>query len=324
MINYNKTSLYFSRFTPTPLRTKLSSVIGAEEAQQYDRYLGLPAMVGRSKRNAFSYLVEKVRKRITSWSHRHLSQAGKEILVKAVLQAIPTYAMQLFKLPQSLRNELDQLLRQIWRGSNSNQKVHCWLAWTKLCSPKSVGGMGFHNFEAFNEALLNKDGGFLQIQIPCPVRFCKPNIFAAQIFEVSRNDNWLSMPLIYGDIARHLGFQRSSCVSSLIDWEVGWWNISLIEQVFHSEEGQMILKQSLGSRFIYDSVCWSGTTNGQYSVKSGYHRAMKIRGRSLATSSNSNNNGQSHLWQSIWSLCVLCNSGRNLREIVLRRTRMQH
>ncbi|XP_038719861.1 uncharacterized protein LOC120012500 [Tripterygium wilfordii] len=106
MINYNKTSVFFSRFTYTQLRVRMISMIGAAEAKRYNRYLGLPAMIGRSRRSVFHYILDKLRKKINCWSHRNLSQAGEEIFVKAVLQAVPTYAMQLFKFPKSLCNDI--------------------------------------------------------------------------------------------------------------------------------------------------------------------------------------------------------------------------
>ena len=43
-----------------------------------------------------------------------LSQAGREILIKAVVQAIPTYTMSYLKLPLGLCNEFESLIRKFW------------------------------------------------------------------------------------------------------------------------------------------------------------------------------------------------------------------
>jgi hypothetical protein len=61
--------------------------------------LGLPPVVGRAKRRAFNEIKDRVWWRLQGWKEKLLSQAGREILIKAVIQAIPTYAMSCFKFP---------------------------------------------------------------------------------------------------------------------------------------------------------------------------------------------------------------------------------
>ena len=39
-----------------------------------------------------------------------LSQSGKEILIKEVAQAIPTYTMSVFKLPNTLCDEMTSMV----------------------------------------------------------------------------------------------------------------------------------------------------------------------------------------------------------------------
>ncbi|KAF5442562.1 hypothetical protein F2P56_035206, partial [Juglans regia] len=42
--------------------------------------------------------------------------AGKEVLIKAVLQAIPSYTMSVFKLPKKLCKEINIILSKFWLG----------------------------------------------------------------------------------------------------------------------------------------------------------------------------------------------------------------
>ena len=85
-----------------------------------------------------------------------LSQAGREILIKAVIQAIPTYTMSCFKLPKGLINEIESLIQKFWWGYRGEQRKIHWVSWDKLCLLKNEGGMGFREFSKFNDSLLAK------------------------------------------------------------------------------------------------------------------------------------------------------------------------
>ena len=85
-----------------------------------------------------------------------LSQVGREVLIKSVIQTIPTYSMSCFKLPKGLIKEIETMIRKFWWGySGDCRKVH-WVKWERLCQAKEAGGMGFKEIEKFNEALLAK------------------------------------------------------------------------------------------------------------------------------------------------------------------------
>ena len=43
-----------------------------------------------------------------------LSRAGKEVLIKAVAQSIPTYSMGVFQLPKKLCDGLDAMCARFW------------------------------------------------------------------------------------------------------------------------------------------------------------------------------------------------------------------
>ena len=49
--------------------------------------------MGRGKRACFNYTEKRVWRKLKGWESKLLSQAGREVLLKSVIQAIPTYAM---------------------------------------------------------------------------------------------------------------------------------------------------------------------------------------------------------------------------------------
>jgi hypothetical protein len=102
--------IFFSKSTLKAEKEIILEFAGILESNSYDKYFGLLALVGRSHVKAFKSIIEKVRKRLQDWKLRFLFQAGKEILLKAVIQAIPAYCMGVFLLPKSLCTEINSLM----------------------------------------------------------------------------------------------------------------------------------------------------------------------------------------------------------------------
>jgi hypothetical protein len=113
-INMEKTTVFFSRNTCSVRRKEIIGLSGLEEANRYDSYLGLPTLVGKNRIHAFKNIKEKVARKLHNWKFRLLSLAGKEVLLKAVVQAIPTYSMSVFLFPVSLCKDLNQLMQSFW------------------------------------------------------------------------------------------------------------------------------------------------------------------------------------------------------------------
>jgi hypothetical protein len=83
-----------------------------------------------------------------------MSSGAKEVLIKAILQSISTYAMGVFKFPLGLIDDLQHIIRNFWWGDEENRHRMHWLSWDKMTRPKSQGGMGFRDLRIFNQALL--------------------------------------------------------------------------------------------------------------------------------------------------------------------------
>lgn len=107
----------------------MTTILGLTKSIGTGKYLGLPSMVGRNKKQIFGYLRDRVWNRLKNWAGKHLSKANREILLKSVTQSIPTYCMSTFLLPTTLGEELERMLNSFWWGSNhGTQKGINWLS----------------------------------------------------------------------------------------------------------------------------------------------------------------------------------------------------
>ena len=133
----------------------------AQVIKPYEAYLGLPSLVRRSKNNTFTQLKQRVANKVSGWKEKILTPAGKEILIKSVAQAVPSYTMSCFLLPKNLCEELTNVIRQFWWGQTGSKKKIAWLNWDIMCLPKNRGGLGFRDLRSFDLALLAKQGWWL-------------------------------------------------------------------------------------------------------------------------------------------------------------------
>ena len=116
MINREKTTIFFSKAVNEDTKALISDFLQVLEVKEYENYLGLPAVVGRKRKASLNYIKERVWSKLEGWKEKLLCQAGREILLKVVLQAIPTFAMSCFKLPEDLCHEIEALIRKFFWG----------------------------------------------------------------------------------------------------------------------------------------------------------------------------------------------------------------
>ncbi|CAJ2659660.1 unnamed protein product [Trifolium pratense] len=173
-INLSKSEVFFSRNISQAAQEDLSNLMGVRHVLGTGTYLGMPCMVGRSKKATFAYIKDRIWRKINSWRSRHLSKAGKEVMIKSVLQAIPAYIMSIYIIPDTTMNEIERMLNSFWWGGGSNNKGIRWLSWERLACAKGEGGLGFRDFKAFNMAMVAKQGWKIM---------ARPETLVAKIFK---------------------------------------------------------------------------------------------------------------------------------------------
>ncbi|KAL5557422.1 hypothetical protein UlMin_039658 [Ulmus minor] len=142
LVNFEKLKICFGKDVARPIQQDLAGVSGVRLVDCHDKYLGLPTFAGKYKQELFSFIKSRVWNKVKGWNSSFFSQAGKETLIKAVLQAIPSYVMSCFRMPKKLINDIHRLISQFWWGSNAGQKKIHWAKWDTLCQPKEKGGGG--------------------------------------------------------------------------------------------------------------------------------------------------------------------------------------
>ena len=63
-INRAKTTLFFSKSTSEEVQGVIKDMLGVNVVRQYEKYLGLPSLVGRKKKESFTHIKQQVWKKI--------------------------------------------------------------------------------------------------------------------------------------------------------------------------------------------------------------------------------------------------------------------
>lgn len=119
----------------------------------------LPSLEDQKKVVSKALIIDRSWKKLQGWKEKFLSRAGKEVLLKSVIQAIHTYLMGVYKLSSTIIQRIYSFMARFWQGKNSDQRRTHQKSWAMLCTPKCLGGMGFCDLEVFNEALLGRQAG---------------------------------------------------------------------------------------------------------------------------------------------------------------------
>ncbi|GMI90408.1 hypothetical protein HRI_002710100 [Hibiscus trionum] len=126
LINFKKSGIFFIACVLNDNKADVRRILGITSGFQPKKYLGLSVLIEQNKRKVFADLRDKTIERIVNSGSRTLSQGGKEVFIKVVLQAIPIYAMCCFLLPKTFRKDLEALIGWFWWQNSKEKKGIHW------------------------------------------------------------------------------------------------------------------------------------------------------------------------------------------------------
>jgi len=113
-INRNKSGLFVSKNCPMSLKLNMAGELRVPILDKTGKYLGIPLDWGSSKRDMFAWIHTRVNAKLAGWKEQLISKGGKEVLLKSVIQALPQYAMSIFKIPVSICKSVEQKIAKFW------------------------------------------------------------------------------------------------------------------------------------------------------------------------------------------------------------------
>ena len=90
VVNYDKLEICFGRDVEDIGDEAMDVMLGVTKTKCHESYLGIATVVGCKKKDTFEFVRQKVWSKVKSWNGKVFYMAGREILIKGVLQAIPT------------------------------------------------------------------------------------------------------------------------------------------------------------------------------------------------------------------------------------------
>jgi hypothetical protein len=270
------------------------------------------------------------------YTEKNMSTAAKEVLIKAVAQAEPTYTMSVFKIPLGICDELTRIIQEFWWGVENGKHKTAWVAWKQLTHKKGRGGLGFKDLQIFNQALLARQAWRL---IQFPYSLCA-RLFKAKYYPrgclidtvFSANSSYTWQSIIHGlELLKQGILWRVGCGSQIRIWREPWiprplsyrvtsskgrcrlkwvselmdihglgWDHDKIIRTFNSADAEAIRKIKILSRRTEDFLAWPHEKSGIFTVRSAYNLGLMQRDLNGCTASSSRPDGERKLWSNVW------------------------
>ncbi|XP_019173838.1 PREDICTED: uncharacterized protein LOC109169412 [Ipomoea nil] len=330
-ISLSKSQVFFSKNTSRQKVDDISRRLGIERTTNLGKYLGVPAIHGRVTSATHSDLLARISGRLDGWKAKTLSLAGRVVLARSVLNAMPAYTMQTTYLPKGVCLEIEKRTRKfVWGSSDADRKMNL-VNWNLVTTATEAGGLGIKRMCELNMAYMAKLGWRLLAEKDSlwaqtiNVKYRKSEdihdlrqgrrkvsnawrgIAAAWpamhqgVSCVARSgastrfwmDKWISTEPLYDQLLAPIPLpELYGMVRDYWD-ETRGWKWELLEHALPQEEIRNLAGKVLTSAEIQDELGWSMEINGKFTVRSMYQALV-----------GDHRNAPDGMWRRIWRMKV--------------------
>eukprot|EP00253_Pinus_taeda_P001588 PITA_01588 len=304
-INAAKSQLFFFN-TPPSTQRNIARVLGFTISHLPSKYLGAPLSDSVIKQVSWRSLPDKLDSKLSSWTFRALNLAGRLVLIKSVVQAMPLYLFSILVAPKGVLKAICNLQRNFLWGSTSLNRKWALVKWTEVCKTKLEGGLGLRDPLQSNNTM----GAIIWWNW-----VSKPNTPWAQLWQAkyARGSQWNDLirmnPTSQGSLIWNNAKTQSCFIQDHSFWEIhsgkaarfwedSWQQLPKLANLFHKPlwqgEEYTDIDQELNNRkirlsFQQDKLRWGYTTKGTFTTKEAHH----LRYSNLQADKD-------QLWEKVW------------------------
>ena len=242
------------------------------------------------------------------WKEKKISKAGREVLIKTVAQAIPTYLMSIFKIPKAICDGMNSVLAKYWWGQTRNERKIHWINWGKLCTPKNRGGVGFRDIHAFNLAMLAKQAWrlihgthslfyrvykaryfptcfFMEAHLGSNPSYVWRSLLSARellqegsVWKIGdgssvgiQTHKWLPHPSTF-----HAGMDLTLRTADFINPQTKQWDRGKVNAWFQPPLRDMVMRVRQGNLESRDTLVWNENKAQMFSMRTAYQVALRM------------------------------------------------
>lgn len=272
-LNLQKTGLFLDGANHS-LTRELATTFGLSQGCLPVRYLGLPLMPHRLRPQEYQPLIDRVRKKIKSWTIRNLSFAGRLQLIQSVLYGMFNFWASVFPLPKGCIDAIEQMCNAfLWSGDSESARG-AKVSWVSVCTPRKVGGLGLRCLQDSNNVfslkliwLLFAATGSLW------VAWVKHNIVADRLFwdfDFSASGSWIWRRLMdLRPLARPFLICYVQSGDSALFWHDNWTGLGPLIEIT-GPNGPRVTGISLSS------VVSQAIREGEWALSRGCHSTIQL------------------------------------------------